>query len=81
MLLKVLLHMIRWPLAAMLAIAEPIIRVVLSGLALLTAVVAVFFEFFTVVPNFPFLGMIGASISCVLLLSGYYAVLRLLMVE
>ena len=75
--MRMLIRFARLPLLAFLLILEPVVRVMLSGLALACLVCAGFFRFMTHVADFPFLGMLGVSITCILLLKAYYAVLRL----
>ena len=67
----------RLPVFALLVILEPIVRVVLCGLAMLSALAAFFFEFLTALPEFPFWGMLGFSVGCALALMLYYALVRL----
>lgn len=67
---------IRLPVFALLVILEPVVRIVLSALALLSVLMAFFFEYATELPDFPFLGMLGFGVGCVLLLIVYYGFLR-----
>jgi hypothetical protein len=69
---------LRWPLLALLAILEPVIRVLLAGFALLLVLTALFFALVRSPDTFPFLGMLGVSTGLVLILALYYAVLRVL---
>jgi hypothetical protein len=62
---------------AFLVILEPVVRVVLSALALLSVLMAFFFEYATELPDFPFLGMLGFAVGCVLVLIVYYGLLRI----
>ena len=66
---------VRVPLYVMLMVLEPVIRVVLGGLALLGLLVAFFFKF-AGVPHLHFWFLIVASVGCGLILAGYHAVLR-----
>jgi len=68
---------IRLPIFAFLVILEPLVRLVLSALALLSVLMAVFFEYGTMLPDFPFWGMLGFGVGCVLLLVAYYGLLRI----
>jgi hypothetical protein len=68
---------VRLPVFALLVILEPIVRVVLCGLALLSALAALFFEFLTELPKFPFWGMLGFSVGCALALLLYYGLVRI----
>jgi hypothetical protein len=70
-------HAIRLPILATLAVLEPVVRTLLSGLALLGILMALFFEYLIRLPNFPFWLMIGLSIGCALLLTAYYSLMRL----
>jgi len=76
--LALILGGMRLCLLALLAIAEPIVRTILGGTALLSAGSACFFRCFTEVAGFPFGGMLALSVGCVLLLMLYYRVMRLL---
>ena len=68
----------RLPVFAFLVILEPIIRIVLTAVALLGILMSFFFKFAGASPRFPFWGMLGFSVSCGLLLMLYYAAIRLL---
>ncbi len=66
------------PLAfTLLAILAPVVRLLLGSLALLGALMALFWKLVGP-PRFPFLGMLGASMACGLVLAGYEKLLRLL---
>lgn len=67
---------VRLPVFAFLVILEPVARVLLSALALLSVLMAFFFEYATELRDFPFLGMLGFGTGCVLLLVLYYGLLR-----
>ena len=69
---------IRLPLFSILLILEPIVRCVLSWIALWGFLIAFVWEFAGVDPRFPFWGMIAFSTSCALVLTAYHALLRLL---
>lgn len=63
---------VRWPVFATLVILEPIARVILSGVALISVVIAVFFSLFATIPSFPFYGMLAVAVACLLGLVTYY---------
>ena len=69
---------LRLPILVLLIAIEPIVRVALSWISLLAIIVALVFESSGVAPTFPFWGMIAFSISCILALAAYYALLCLL---
>lgn len=68
---------IRLPVFAFLVILEPVVRLVLSALAQLSIVMAFFLQYGTALPDFPFWGMLGFGVGCVLLLMVYYGFLRI----
>jgi hypothetical protein len=69
---------IRLPFFSLLLIFEPIVRCVLSWLALWAFLIALVWEFTGADPRFPFWGMIAFSVSCALVLTAYHALLRFL---
>ena len=69
---------IRLPILALLVTLEPIMDFVLSTLALLIALTALFWKVADPRPGFPFWTILAASLACVLLLSLYHALIRLL---
>lgn len=69
---------VRLPVAALLAICEPVVRVVLASLALLFVLTAGFFALVQPVHAVPLLGMLGAAIGLLLVLALYYGILRAL---
>jgi hypothetical protein len=69
-------HALRLPVFLFLAILEPVVRLVLGTLALLTVLTAFFFKAYGL-PHFPFWPMIAASLGLGLLLMVYHALLRL----
>jgi hypothetical protein len=71
-------HLIRLPVLALLVILEPLVRLVLWGAAFLGVITAFVFEYSGAAPNFPFCQTIAISIGCMLLLVGYYGLIRLL---
>ena len=70
-------QLVRLPAFTLLATVEPVVRFVFGGLALLGVLTALVLKL-AAAPHFPFLGMLGASIGCGLLLAGYHALLRVL---
>lgn len=76
-LLGIAWHSVRLPVFALLVVFEPIFRVVLSTLAILSAFFAFFFEYLTALPRFPFWGMLAFSAGCALSLLFYYFLIRL----
>jgi len=60
-----------------LVILEPVVSFVLGALALLGVLTALFFKLYGV-PHFPFALMLGVSVGVGLMLTGYYALLRVL---
>jgi len=70
-------QVVRLPTFTLLVILEPVVRAVLGGLALLGVLTALVLKV-AAAPHFPFLGMLGASIGCGLVLAGYHALLRVL---
>lgn len=76
--LWVLWQAVRWPTLALLIVLEPLVRVILCGLALLGVLTAFFWQFVVHPPGFPVFTTLGLSLACVPLLALYYAVLRFL---
>ena len=74
--LRLLWHTVRLPVYVFLVILEPVVSFVLGALALLGVLTALFFKFYGV-PHFPFALMLGVSVGLGLMLTGYYALLRL----
>lgn len=70
-------HVVRLPILAFLVVLEPIVRVLLSGVAMLGVIVAFLFEFSGAVPGFPFWQTIFLSFGCVCLLVIYHRLLHL----
>src|SRR4051812_3881077 len=70
--------MLRVLLLAVFALLEPIVWPTLCATALLTLITAFFFRFLVGDASFPFWGMIGLSVACMLLLDLYYRFARLL---
>jgi len=68
---------VRLPAFSFLIILEPVVRLTLSIVALLSVLTAFFFRFLGA-PHFPFLGMLGFGVGCILLLMAYQAAIRFL---
>ena len=79
--LRLLADVLRSLILAALALLEPIVWPMLCATALLTLGTAVFFRFVVGDLVFPFWGMIGLSLACMLLLDLYYRLARLLCVR
>jgi hypothetical protein len=73
--LRLLWYALRLPALTFLVILEPIVRFFLGALALLGVLTALFFKFYGV-PHFPFALMLGVSVGLGLMLTSYYALLR-----
>jgi hypothetical protein len=69
--------MIRVPVFTLLAILAPVARLLLSSLALLGVLMALFWKLVGA-PHFPFVPMLCAAIGCGFALAGYEGLLRLL---
>ena len=79
--LRALWRLVSFPLLTLLIILEPVVRFVLSGLALLLALSAFFWKLAAPPPlHAPFLALLAAAIGCVALLTLYQWLLRLLSV-
>jgi hypothetical protein len=72
------LKFVAFALFATQAILEPIVRVVLAGLATAGMLVTLLFGAVFQDPRFPTLFMATASLACFALLVGYYALMRAL---
>jgi hypothetical protein len=70
--------LVRLPIAALLAICEPVVRVVLAGSALLLVFTTGFLALVRPAHAVPLLGMLGVAVGLVLLLALYYGILRAL---
>ncbi len=76
---RVLWHLVRFPVLALLIILEPVVQLLLAGLALLLTLMALFWKLAAPVGlHVPFVGMLGAAVGCIAVLAVYYWVLRLL---
>ena len=76
--LRVLWHLVRLPVFALLVVAAPLVRLVLGGLGLLSLLAALFYEFFSPLPHPPFRTLLGFAVGCGLTLLLYERLLRLL---
>ena len=77
-LLLVIWTAVRLPALMFLMILEPVVRVVLSGLALLVTLCALFLLAVSPSGTFPFWGMLAVGLGCFALLTLYYGLMRLL---
>jgi hypothetical protein len=75
--LRVLWHLVRLPVFALLIMAAPLVRLVLGGLSLLSLLAALFYEFFSALPHPPFWSLLGFAAACGLTLLLYERLLRL----
>ncbi len=73
--LRFVWHAVRLPVFAFLVILEPVVRLVLSALALLSVLMAFVLEYGAALHDFPFWGMLGFGVGCVLVLIVYYGIL------
>jgi hypothetical protein len=71
-------HIVRLPVLTFLVIIEPLVQFLLSAVALLLALTAIFFKLLVHRPDFPFWGMLALSIGCVWALALCYAIIRVL---
>lgn len=76
--LRVLWNVIRFPILAVLTLFEGVVQTVLGGLAFLSLLIALFFEYATPVTRFPFWETLAFSGMCALALVLYYTVVHLL---
>jgi len=75
--LRVLWHLVRLPVFAVLVLAAPLVRLALSALGLLSLLGALFYEFLSPLPHPPFWSLLGFAIACGLALVLYERLLRL----
>lgn len=68
---------IRMPVLSVLVVMEPVVCGVLSAIAVLGVLVALFFQFVVGLPDFPFGMMLGVSAGLAFLLVPYYLLIRL----
>jgi hypothetical protein len=76
---RVLWKLLSFPVLALLIILEPVVQLLLAGLALLLTLMAFFWRL-AAPPGLhvPFIGMLGAAVGCISVLAVYYWVLRVL---
>lgn len=75
--LRVLWHLVRLPVLALLVLAAPLVRLALGALGLLSLLAALFYEFFSPLPHPPFWSLLGFAAGCGLTLLLYERLLRL----
>jgi hypothetical protein len=75
--LRVLWHLVRLPVFAVLLLAAPLVRLALGALGLLSLLAAVFYQFFSPLPHPPFWSLLGFAVGCGLTLVLYERLLRL----
>lgn len=75
--LRFVWNAIRMPVLSLLVVLEPVVCGVLSALAVLGVLVALFFEFVVRLPDFPFWMMLGLATGLAALLVPYYLLIRL----
>lgn len=73
-----LFYLARVALLLLLAIFEPFVSLILSGLTLLGVLTAITLEASAIGQTFPFWGMMALSLGCTVLLSAYYGLMRIL---
>jgi hypothetical protein len=76
MLVRILWLVVRTPIFALLALFEPIVSLVLGGLALLGLFIAFFYRLTGVDPRFPFWTTLSISVGFVILQMAYHTILR-----
>jgi len=76
--LRVLWHLVRLPVFAVLVLAAPLVRLALGALGLLSLLAALFYQFFSPLPHPPFSSLLGFAIGCGLTLLLFERLLRLL---
>jgi hypothetical protein len=75
--LSVLWQLIRLPIFTLLVILEPIVRMLLTGLALLGTFIAIFIKCSGAAPHFSFWSTLATSVAFGLVLLAYEAAVRL----
>ena len=75
--LTLLWHVVRIPVFIVLRLAEPLVRLLLCGLGLLSILGALFYEFLSPLPHPPFWLLMGFAVACGIALLAYEALLRL----
>ena len=75
---RIFWHLVRFPLLALLALFEPVVRAVLSFAMVLGALAATIFEFSAAGPRFEFLQMLVGSLGLGAALFAYHGLQALL---
>ena len=75
--LRLLLHLVRVPVFALLVLAAPLVRLALGALGLVSLLAALFYEFFSSLPHPPFWTLLGFAMGCGVSLFLYERLLRL----
>jgi len=75
--LRVLWHLVRLPVFALLVLAAPLVRLALGALGLLSLLAALFYEFFSPLPHPPFWTLLGFAVGCGVTLLLYERLVRL----
>ena len=75
--LRLLWHLVRLPVFALLVLAAPLVRLALGALGLLSLLAALFYEFFSPLPHPPFWTLLGFAVGCGLTLLLYERLVRL----
>jgi len=75
--LTLLWHAIRIPVFVVLRLAEPLVRLLLCGLGLLSIVGALFYQFLSPLAHPPFWLLMGFAVACGVVLLVYEFLLRL----
>lgn len=69
---------VRVPILIVLAFLEPFVRLLLTGIAILSLLTGLVFKGSSAPPPIPFWVMVCVSLGCVMLIPAYHFVLRLL---
>jgi hypothetical protein len=72
-------RLVRLPLLALLILLEPFVRTILSGVSLLGIVSTLVFKTVASSRGFPLWGTLTLSLGCMMVLMGYYTVIRALL--
>jgi hypothetical protein len=75
--LRLLWHLVRVPVFALLVLAAPLVRLALGALGLVSLLAALFYEFFSPLPHPPFWTLLGFAMGCGVTLFLYERLLRL----
>lgn len=70
-------HAVRIPIFAVLRLTEPLVRLLLGGLGLLSIAGALFYKFLSPLPHPPFWLLLGFAVLCAVMLLLYETLLRL----